>query len=229
MTCQTLCSMSPSTIKSRIECYMCNIKNLNDIKVNAQNADAIKGIEDQKVALLNRINSEIDYLNDKTSEVANLQNQASQLEQENAVNSRMVDIGRYEQRRYSVRFDLLKYIGMGIIALFLVQIAKRYFLPQSAATALTVGISVLIVIKIMYSVYDMYIRDSLYYDKYRHYTNKELLQKGGDLGQSEHYQKLLEDSQCSTGIIGIDDILGSVQNPMDSSSPDTNADGLGTQ
>lgn len=118
--------------------------------------------------------------------------------QTEANNKRMIEIGRYEQRRYEVRIDLMKYIGVAIAALFVIQLAKRYFLPQSAATGLTIAVVVVISIKIIYSVYDMYIRDSINYDQYRHFTNDALLEKGSSLGDSEHYAKLLESSRCST-------------------------------
>lgn len=183
------CTTDPSTYTSRIKCYMSQIDDLNKLQTTINNlpSDKSKHLENilkNKTHLLRMIEQEVGKFTQSSHAAAN--------------NKRMIDIGRYEQRRYEVRFDLMKYIGAAIVALFIIQLAKRYFLPQSAATGLTIAVVVAISIKIIYSVYDMYIRDSLYYDKYRHFTNDALLEKGGSLGDSEHYAKLLESSRCST-------------------------------
>jgi hypothetical protein len=183
---------------------MSQIDNLNKLQTTINNlpddnnakGTSLNIITYNKENLLKMINNEWIKLN--TEDTTTLKTEVTKSSQAAANNKRMIDIGRYEQRRYEVRFDLMKYIGAAIVALFIIQLAKRYFLPQSAATGLTIAVVVAISIKIIYSVYDMYIRDSLYYDKYRHFTNDALLEKGGSLGDSEHYAKLLESSRCST-------------------------------
>lgn len=132
-------------------------------------------------------------------EIKQLENNLQTLKQRKRNKERMAEIGNYEQKRYAFRIEFLRICTYTLVACFVILALQKLFLPEKAASVLFVIVLSIAGIKLGHMIYDGYMRDGFYFDKYNWPTNKEILQPDFDFDSStndEYYEKLLDSSQC---------------------------------
>jgi uncharacterized membrane protein len=132
-------------------------------------------------------------------EIKQLENNLQTLKQRKRNKERMAEIGNYEQKRYAFRIEFLRVCTYTLVACFVILALHKLFLPSKASSVLFVIVLSIAGIKLGHMIYDGYMRDGFYFDKYNWPTNKEILQPDFDFDSStndEYYEKLLDSSQC---------------------------------
>ena len=108
------------------------------------------------VKMINIINDELQYMKSKIN--------TEEMNQE--YKKRTTKIENYEQKRYRIILNLLKICTYMIIAVIVIMIAQKFILPDSFAVFLYIIALSIGSISIVFRLYDMSIRNNIYFDKY---------------------------------------------------------------
>lgn len=181
------------------------LKNIKDLKkVREGLMDSLKDLYSEYSRDVN--NSSVEVTSGVTmvkmvdEEIKQLEHNLNTLRQRKRNQERMAEVGNYEQKRYAFRIQFLRVCTYALVGCFAVMALQRLFLPVKAAMAGYVIVLSLAGIKLGHMIYDGYMRDAFYFDKYNWPTNKEILQPNFDFDSStndEYYEKLLDQSQCN--------------------------------
>jgi len=105
----------------------------------------------------------IDVVND---ELKFMKEELKDLKYNHMKKKREVEIERYEQLKYAGMLKTVKFIAYVLGFSLIFHLVGKQFLPGSVVRWGTAVTIIIILLRIIYFVYDMYRRDNIYYDKY---------------------------------------------------------------
>lgn len=108
------------------------------------------------VKMINIINDELKYMKSKID--------AEEMNQEHK--KRTTEVENYEQKRYRFILNLLKIFTYMIVAVIVIMVAQTLILPDPIAVFLYIIVLSIGIISIVFRIYDMSIRNNIYFDKY---------------------------------------------------------------
>lgn len=108
------------------------------------------------VKMINIINDELQYMKSKID--------TEEMNQE--YKKRTTEVENYEQKRYRFILNLLKIFVYMVIAVIVIMVAHKLILPDPIAVFLYIIALSIGSISIVFRIYDMSIRNNLYFDKY---------------------------------------------------------------
>lgn len=118
---------------------------------------------------------------------------------------RLVQVYTYEKEKYYAKIELLQLIGYTLVALLLLFILRRLFLPKTLTMILASVIIAIGTIMVIYKMHDISIRDPMYFEKYKQPIDEKILleERNADYSDTnngateEEQQNYIANSRCS--------------------------------
>tara|TARA_Y100000780_G_scaffold230205_1_gene251754 strand:- start:6761 stop:7735 length:975 start_codon:yes stop_codon:yes gene_type:complete len=157
------------------------INELSDMRIGLFNQ--LKGMYQENQGDLDasrrQLASEMSLVGVVESELNRLKENISSLESEKNNRIRMVEIGNYESDRYRAHISVMKTIVTSALLIFLSSVLlQNGFISPNISVSIILLVALYTIIKLAYTIYDMYRRNSFDYNKYDFPMDKEQLQPG---------------------------------------------------
>lgn len=111
---------------------------------------------------------------------------------------KLAEIKQYKKKRTEHIYEIIKFVTYCFLGIIVIMFLRTLFLPATIAQYAYIGILSFCIIKVIFQLYDMSMRDNFYYDRYDWPTNKEQLKVDPNDANVIDYSNDTSDPKCKS-------------------------------
>lgn len=137
-----------------------NALHSKSINYNTDNSGTKAAVE-----MINSVDRDLDEMKSEIEQLRNTKNNQN----------RLAHIKQFRKKKTEHIYEIMKFITYCFLGILGVMVLRTLFLPVTIAQYAYIGIMSFCIIKVLYEIYDMAMRDNFYYDRYNWPVDKERL------------------------------------------------------